>query len=309
MSSNNLRQFTLSSDQAADLRRVAEPPSSGSQATMDPVYRQRLNEWWMTLGKALGFIWSTVADLDLDAEPATFRAVPEVATMGTDGQAIRWVDGPFALELAKVHGIPIHDGKWVAQPARSLALEAFDAGRSAGFAMGVATVQAKPIDTSGTIGLMEELAITLDELIERNGDDMIDSRSKRVKELRAAIDDPDGAYMRAMAQNDLREALGNLAAIMEHDCGCPPCEGSDAPAEHWLGVALRLLGPDYGQPADPAAIRKTVLDAIDAGLLPNVVGVLRNGNILFESPPCQSFTRRPHAEGLEDAEPTKGTDQ
>lgn len=38
-----------------------------------------------------------------------------------------------------------------------------------------------------------------------------------------------------------RSVLSDLAEILEHDCGCPPCEGSDAPAEHALGVLQRLL--------------------------------------------------------------------
>lgn len=37
------------------------------------------------------------------------------------------------------------------------------------------------------------------------------------------------------------EALRELADSLEIDCQCPPCEGSDAPAEHWLGVARRIL--------------------------------------------------------------------
>lgn len=42
----------------------------------------------------------------------------------------------------------------------------------------------------------------------------------------------------------LREALAGLADVVEHDCDCPPCVGSMAPAEHFLGLARQLLNPN-----------------------------------------------------------------
>lgn len=40
---------------------------------------------------------------------------------------------------------------------------------------------------------------------------------------------------------EMVEALRALAEILEHDCGCPPCEGSMAPAEHHLALAIAIL--------------------------------------------------------------------
>lgn len=44
------------------------------------------------------------------------------------------------------------------------------------------------------------------------------------------------------------EALEGLADVLEHDCECPPCIGSMAPAEHYLGLARAVLAKVGGQP-------------------------------------------------------------
>lgn len=40
---------------------------------------------------------------------------------------------------------------------------------------------------------------------------------------------------------ELFTELSALVEILEGDCECPPCEGSDAPAEHHLGRAKRII--------------------------------------------------------------------
>jgi hypothetical protein len=40
---------------------------------------------------------------------------------------------------------------------------------------------------------------------------------------------------------ELRTIISGLADVLEQDCGCPPCEGSMAPGEHYLGMARRVL--------------------------------------------------------------------
>lgn len=39
----------------------------------------------------------------------------------------------------------------------------------------------------------------------------------------------------------LVSVLQELADVLEHDCDCPPCVGSMAPAEHALGLARDIL--------------------------------------------------------------------
>jgi len=79
----------------------------------------------------------------------------------------------------------------------------------------------------------------------------------------------------------LREALENLAEILEKDCDCPPCEGSDAPAEHWLGVAKRLLGhPPTSSAVRHALDRRKAVNRVLAELIaPYEVDVVKRMEI------------------------------
>ncbi len=43
------------------------------------------------------------------------------------------------------------------------------------------------------------------------------------------------------ANSELIELLSGMSDILEHDCDCPPCIGSMAPAEDLLGRARALL--------------------------------------------------------------------
>jgi hypothetical protein len=45
----------------------------------------------------------------------------------------------------------------------------------------------------------------------------------------------------------LVEALEGLADVIEHDCDCPPCIGSMAPGEHYLGLARAAIAKATGQ--------------------------------------------------------------
>jgi hypothetical protein len=65
---------------------------------------------------------------------------------------------------------------------------------------------------------------------------------------RATQDELQAYALKFAAVDDLYEALSHLADILEHECECPPCVGSDAPAEHWLGTARAALTLASGAP-------------------------------------------------------------